>query len=89
MLELCFGTPFESTELRQRSLPLNGPNAFSDLGAATEWAGEVVDEAGQEYADAVTWCLTRFMGGGKNEAWRQELLGDVVESLPKCHESLL
>ncbi|KAF2815607.1 uncharacterized protein BDZ99DRAFT_514269 [Mytilinidion resinicola] len=89
LLELCFGMPFESTEFRQRSLPANDPNTFSDLGAATELAGEVLHEVGQEYADAVAWCLTRFMVGTKRESWRHELLVNVVEPLQKCHQSLL
>jgi hypothetical protein len=88
LLELCFGVPFETTPIWKVSLPANGANAVSNRGAAIGWASEVTAEAGQEYADAVMWCLTKFVAGGMDDAWRKDVLTNVVEPLQKCHDSL-
>ena len=89
LLELCFGVAFEDTIERARSIPANGPNAFSDLGAAFAWSERVVGEAGPEYAEAVTWCLGRISSPTKDASWRKELLERVVMPLEQCYKALL
>jgi hypothetical protein len=61
-------------------LPFNGPEMF-------------VEEAGPEYADAITWCLhhTPESSGveGNDEKWREDMFMKVVEPLKYCHDQLI
>ena len=89
LLELCFGVAFEDTIERKKSVPADGPNVYSDLGAAIEWSTRVPGEAGPEYAEAVTWCLSKISSLAKDGNWRKELLEEVVMPLEGCYKSLL
>lgn len=89
LLELCFGVAFEDTVERRRSMPADGPNPFSDLGAAFEWSNRVAGEAGPEYAEAVTWCLSKISSFTRDDHWRRDLLEKVVAPLEGCYQFLL
>lgn len=91
LLELCFGTALEDHETR-RKYPSGdvAPNPFLDMAAALEWSLRAVEEAGPEFADAITWCLKNMPGSGESdsmvERWREELYQKVVEPLKYCHD---
>lgn len=58
LIELCFGKILADTPYRAKHLSPNGPtNSVQDREAAWEWAKDVVRESGQEYFNAVQWCL--------------------------------
>jgi len=58
LLELCFGNPIEEHKICQE-LPAQRDEMkqLVNYMAAMEWLRDVVEEAGSEYSDAVTWCL--------------------------------
>ncbi|KAJ3537898.1 hypothetical protein NM208_g6132 [Fusarium decemcellulare] len=59
LLELCFGKPLEDQPCR-REWPEGGntkETAVFDLMAARNWQGQILEEAGFDYAEAVGWCL--------------------------------
>ncbi|KAL7917643.1 hypothetical protein ACQKWADRAFT_324459 [Trichoderma austrokoningii] len=79
LLELCFGRIIEEQTWRKKK-------GF-DILAAREWQCHVNEEAGGDYAEAVSWCL----GGNRIaplERWRQEMLRRVVQPLHRCREYL-
>jgi hypothetical protein len=85
LLELCFGQIMEDQLWRKR-LPV-GENDTEKTGydilAAREWQCHVNEEAGGDYAEAVSWCL----GGNRSaprERWRQEMLRRVIQPLHRC-----
>lgn len=92
LLELCFGVALEDHESR-RKYPLGAePNPFLDMAAALEWSPRVVEEAGPEFADAISWCLHNMPGSGESDGkldkWREELFLKVVEPLKYCYDQL-
>lgn len=89
LLELCFGRIMEEQSWR-KLLPV-GENdqerAGFDVLAAREWQRHVNGEAGEDYAEAVSWCL----GGNRSappERWRQEMLRRVIHPLQNCRDYL-
>ncbi|KAF5696849.1 hypothetical protein FMUND_15577 [Fusarium mundagurra] len=89
LLELCFGKALEDQPCR-REWP-KGANskegAVFDLMAARNWQGQILEEAGFDYAEAVGWCL----GGNRStapERWRQEMLPKVIQRLQRCRDHL-
>ena len=48
-----------------------------------------VEEAGPEYADAVTWCLHNVPESGTEERWREDMFAGVVEKLKYCYDQLV
>lgn len=60
---------------------------------ATKWARDVVEEAGPEFYDAVTWCLhhtPESVGAdGLEDEWREDMFVKVVEPLKSCHDQLM
>ena len=54
---------------------------------------DVVEEAGPEYSDAVTWCLHNVPDSGdvegKEERWREDMYVKVVEPLKYCRDQLV
>jgi hypothetical protein len=93
LLELCFGSSIEEHRIC-RSMPAS-TEEMADLVnymAATEWLRDVVEEAGPEYSDAVTWCLYYAPESsgtvGKDDQWREAMFAKVVEPLTYCHDQL-
>lgn len=89
LLELCFGRIMENQSWRS-SLPVGANDREKkgfDILAAREWQCHVNEEAGGDYAEAVSWCL----GGNRIaplERWRQEMLRRVIQPLNRCREYL-
>ncbi|KAI1377889.1 hypothetical protein F4677DRAFT_413835 [Hypoxylon crocopeplum] len=89
LLELCFGQPLEAQPCRKQWPTGDGEMqryAF-DFVAAREWVGEVNEEAGPDFDEAIRWCFE----GHRNtppEKWRQEMLRQVVQPLERCHRYL-
>jgi hypothetical protein len=94
LLELCFGTAIEDHKLRQ-NINTNDEQTLQlfNYTAAIQWSRDVVEEAGPEYADAITWCLhhTPESSGveGNDEKWREDMFMKVVEPLKYCHDQLI
>jgi hypothetical protein len=93
LLELCFGTAIEDHKLRQN---INTSDEqilqLFNYTAAIQWSRDVVEEAGPEYADAITWCLHHIPESGvegKDEKWREDMFNKVVEPLKSCHDQLI
>ena len=91
LLELCFGTSLENHPVRQGYPFLEGETKYYlDLAAAIEWSEHINEEAGPEFAGAVTWCLQRNSAAVvTNENWRAELYANVVKPLQDCHQHLV
>lgn len=88
LMELCYGRPFEDTEAWRKHTPPTGHNDISQMAAAWEWWKDVDAEAGDEYAEAIKWCLTKFSGVDKDPKWKQDLFKNVVTPLKKCYEAI-
>ena len=94
LIELCFGTTLESQDLRREySKTMQGGctssadlDAALDLAVALEWSQSVAGEAGEDYHDAVQWCLRHQGSGAKDHKWRQDLFANVEAPLQSCHE---
>lgn len=97
LLELCFDTALEEYGPRMeymRQTPRTEEtkqttaDLFLDVAAAFEWSEHVAAEAGPEFSDAVTWCLTttpNSSGQGRQpDTWRDELFEKVVQPLKHC-----
>ena len=90
LLELCFGTTLETHPIRARYPVIDGPTKpYLDLAAALEWSEQVNEEAGPEFASAVSWCLKSNCINPTNDDWRVELYENVVKPLQECHQHLL
>lgn len=87
LLELCFGQLMEDQRCR-KDLPTGANDlekAIFDIAAAREWMRQVIEEAGGDYAEAVSWCL----GGNRtapSDRWRQIMLLKVIQPLHRCCE---
>ncbi|KAI0205181.1 hypothetical protein F4808DRAFT_274931 [Astrocystis sublimbata] len=88
LLELCFGSTLESHPYRREWPEGQTPKekAAFDRAAALDWLKDVNDEAGQEYANAVAWCLvgSRTLPGD-GSTWRKEMIQRVIRPLDACH----
>ena len=51
---------------------------------AIQWADEVEDDAGAEFATAVKWCLLDSPTTLDGSAWRKDLAEKVVLALQNC-----
>lgn len=58
-------------------------SALSNIKAAKDFAGDMVELGGMEYSRAVTWCLDSFLGtkGLENDAFCQRFFEEVVAPL--------
>ncbi|THX22207.1 hypothetical protein D6D12_09352 [Aureobasidium pullulans] len=82
LLELCFGKSLSDTPYRAKHLcPDGSANPVQDREAAWEWAKDVARESGQEYADAVDWCLGKWRVRGDDPVWRAQFHNNVVNVL--------
>lgn len=93
LLELCFGTAIEDYKLRQHMKATDEQTLqLINYAVAIQWTRDVVEEAGPEFSDAITWCLhhTPESSGveGKDEKWREAMFAKVVEPLKYCHDQL-
>ena len=90
LLELCFGRTLESHPVRAKYPVIEGqPNPYLDLAAALEWSEQVNEEAGPEFANAISWCLRSNCTNATNDEWRMELYENVVKPLHDCYQHLL
>lgn len=85
LLELCFRAPLERQYWRTTwpSGSTDREKEGFDFLAARDWLSEVADEAGPDYAAAVSWCLV----GNRSvpaDKWRSEMLREVVKPLQRC-----
>lgn len=91
LLELCFGQLLEEQAYRLK-LPDTGDSIIKralDIQAARQWHGDIEEEAGNEYAVAVGWCLGGVLTlSTPLDRWREVMLGKVVHSLNSCHNYL-
>ncbi|VUC35070.1 unnamed protein product [Clonostachys rosea] len=91
LLELCFGNTLDSQACRQ-SFPAGQTarekDAF-DLAAALIWMREVNEEAGRDYATAVSWCLigSRTLTSDV-PSWRKVMVEQVIRPLDACNTYL-
>lgn len=85
LLELCFGCVVEAHKSR-RKFPAGDDQTRTafDFLAALEWRREVNDEAGDDYAEAVEWCLTKCKSPPISGDWRKEMIDKVVGPLERC-----
>lgn len=97
LLELCFNMAIESHPARLRFPSSDNPktNTMFDLIAALEWLKDVNEEAGQEYFDAIEWCLVgcrKMPMAGSGPAvsgnWRLQMLVKVTLPLQKCFQCI-
>lgn len=95
LIELCYGMPLEEHEMRKQYTSTSGSHTSSpdleaalDLAVALEWSRSVNGEAGEQYADAVDWCLRTRRMEGTDHKWREEFFRNVVVPLQFCHEQL-
>ncbi|KAG4435672.1 hypothetical protein IFR05_008838 [Cadophora sp. M221] len=94
LLELCFGAAIEDHKLRRDMPPVDERwLQVINYDTATKWARDVVEEAGPEFYDAVTWCLhhtPESVGAdGLEDKWREDMFVKVVEPLKSCHDQLM
>ncbi|KAH7330211.1 hypothetical protein BKA65DRAFT_480368 [Rhexocercosporidium sp. MPI-PUGE-AT-0058] len=94
LLELCFGAAIEDHKMRQNMPPVDEQwLQVINYDTATKWARDVVEEAGPEFHDAVTWCLhhtPESVGAdGLEDKWREDMFVKVVEPLKNCHDQLI
>jgi hypothetical protein len=54
----------------------------------SEWLKDVEGEAGEQYANAVRFCLQQAPTSLKDEKWRVDFAQSVVWPLQQCHESM-
>lgn len=87
LIELCFGKILADTPYRAKHLSPNGStNSVQDREAAWEWAKDVVRESGQEYFNAVQWCLEKWRVREDDPRWRAEFHSSVVEVLETIYK---
>lgn len=90
LIELCFGQTIENHPSRKR-LPQGDNESLKgtyDFVAALEWLKEVNDEAGEDYADAVEWCLSKCRVLSSGKEWRKEMLQHVIIPIERCSKYL-
>ncbi|KAI1191225.1 hypothetical protein F5B17DRAFT_426871 [Nemania serpens] len=98
LLELCFNMAIESHPARSRFPSSHDlqTNTMFDLITALEWRKDVNKEAGQEYSDAIEWCLvgcrtmpTADNGTGGAGNWRRQMLEKVTLPLQNCYQCII
>lgn len=90
LLELCFGKLLEDQPHRKDDWPVGENDTQKDLFdviAAQKWNDEVNEEAGNDFDQAIRWCLEGHHSTPP-EKWRHEMLRRVVQPLEKCHKYL-
>jgi len=89
LLELCFGIPLDQHVLwQQPAFAMAKTNPMMRHFVAHEWLKDVEGEAGEQYANAVKFCLQQAPTSLKDEKWRVDFAQSVVWPLQQCHESM-
>jgi hypothetical protein len=89
LLELCFGKPLEQHELwNQAGFSAAKTNPMMRQFVACEWSKDVEGEAGEQYANAVKFCLHQCPTILQDEVWRTDFAQAVVWPLQQCYESM-
>lgn len=95
LVELCFGTALENQEMRRQYHSSRGSQtptpdlaAALDLAVALKCSQSIGGDAGEAYADAVSWCLRGHLAVAHDDRWRERLFLNVVRQLQSCHEQL-
>ncbi|KAK8091822.1 hypothetical protein PG997_002183 [Apiospora hydei] len=82
LLELCFGSAIEHHPRRTEFPPGDEQTkAAFDLIVAMQWMTEVNEEAGEDYTEAVEWCLLGCRTSPSDGSWRRLMLEKVVVPL--------
>lgn len=82
LLELCFGSAIEHHPSRTKFPPGDEQTkAAFDLIAAMQWMTEVNEEAGENYTEAVEWCLLGCRTSPGDGSWRRLMVEKVVVPL--------
>jgi len=89
LLELCFGTALSQHSLwNQPAFSAAKTNPMMRHFVACEWSKDVEGEAGEQYANAVRFCLHQGPAVLQDEKWRTEFAQAVVWPLQQCYESM-
>jgi hypothetical protein len=89
LLELCFGKPLDEHELwKQAGFAMAKANPMMRHFVAYEWSKEVEGEAGEQYANAVRFCLHQGPATLTDDKWRVDFAQAVVWPLQQCYESM-
>jgi hypothetical protein len=89
LLELCFGKSLDQHALwQQPGLTTMKTNPLIRQFVVSEWLKDVEGEAGEQYANAVRFCLQQAPTSLKDEKWRVDFAQSVVWPLQQCHESM-
>ena len=89
LLELCFGKSLDQHALwQQPGLTTMKTNPLIRQFVVNEWLKDVQGEAGEQYANAVRFCLQQAPTSLKDEKWRMDFAQSVVWPLQQCHESM-
>jgi hypothetical protein len=89
LLELCFGKLLDQHQLWQQGcFSAAKTNPMMRHFVACEWSKDVEGEAGEQYANAVRFCLHQGPAVLQDEKWRTDFAQAVVWPLQQCYESM-
>lgn len=90
LVELCFGNVIDNHSARIRlpaGIETAELKAVLDADAAEKRVSEVTDEASEDFARAIDWCLSKHATLLETTDWRQEMYQQVVQRLCKVVSS--
>jgi hypothetical protein len=89
LLELCFGKMLDEHDLwKQPGFSMAKTNPMMRHFVACEWSKDVDGEAGEQYANAVRFCLHQGPAVLQDDKWRTDFAQSVVWPLQQCYESM-
>lgn len=89
LLELCFGRLLDQHDLwKQPGFSMAKTNPMMRHFVACEWSKDVEGEAGEQYANAVRFCLHQGPAVLKDDRWRMDFAQAAVWPLQQCYESM-
>ena len=90
LLELCFGISLDAHPLwNDQSFPRNPLDPMQQQAVAYEWAEDIDNEEGLEYAAAVKWCLKESPTTLGDNKWREDFARNVVQPLRKNYDFII
>ena len=90
LLELCFGTLLDAHPLwHDSSFPRNPSDPVQQQAVAYEWAEDVEEQEGVDYATAVKWCLRESPTSIADDKWREDFAQNVVQPLQRCYDFMV